>query len=158
MIEKKDNEENLSKKGDSENELESCRKLAQEYLDGWKRTKADFINYKNEQTKFFEEFKKKANSEVIKDLIPVLDSLDEAVKKSPPESGFNEIKSQFLLVLKKRGLNLVEETGIQFDPKIHEALEIVEGSPPGQVREIIQRGYILNGNLLRPAKVKINKQ
>ncbi len=57
-------------------ELRKCKKEREEYLDGWKRTKADFINYKKEEVKRFREFAKLSNEALVLELITVLDSFN----------------------------------------------------------------------------------
>ena len=135
-------------------QLEECQKLANDYLNGWKRAKADFINYKNSEKKIWEDFKKTANEDLLKKLLPFLDSLDEALKMTNNE-GFVKIKEQLLGILRREGLEVIEKEGIDFDPTIHEA---IEGKQASGTVKIIQRGYFLNNKLLRPAKIRINKK
>ena len=135
-------------------QLEEYQKLADDYLNGWKRAKADFINYKNSEKKLWEDFKKTVNEDLLKKLLPFLDSLDEALKMTNNE-GFVKIKEQLLGILRKEGLEVIEKEGIDFDPTIHEA---IEGKQASGTVKIIQKGYFLNNRLLRPAKVKINKK
>lgn len=135
-------------------QLGECQKLADDYLNGWKRAKADFINYKNSEKKLWEDFKKTANEDLLKKLLPFLDSLDEALKMTSNE-GFVKIKEQLLGILRKEGLEVIEKEGVNFDPTIHEA---IEGKQASGTVKIIQKGYFLNNKLLRPAKVRINKK
>ena len=144
-------------------ELEKCEKEREEYLNGWKRAKADLINYQKEETKRLEEILKFANAGMIRELINVLDSFYLALaileKEGKAEKGFYLIKGQFEDVLKKNGLEKMEDaTGTVFNPNLHEAVGEVESEkPPGTVIEEVGRGYTLNGRVIRPARVKIAK-
>jgi molecular chaperone GrpE len=143
------------------NELEKCKNQCEEYLNGWKRTKADLLNYQKDEAKRLEEVIKFANKDFLKDLIVVLDSFDLAINSlgEASDKGFMMIRSQLGDILKKHGLEQIKvEPGMAFDPEIHEALmEVPSGHPPGTIAEEIEKGYILNGRVVRPARVKISK-
>src|SRR3989344_6634459 len=93
-------------------DLEKLSKEKDEYLDGWRRTKADFINYKKEELRRLEEVAKFGNEEVIKDLISVLDSFELAIStleaNTKLEKGLYMIKSQLEDVLRRRGLQKIK--------------------------------------------------
>jgi len=145
-------------------ELKKCLAEKEEYLNGWKRAKADFINYKKEEARQQEIWSQMIVGALIKELLTVLDSFrlglnmlpdDEKIKK-----GWMLINSQLEDILKKYGLKKIPvEIGKPFDPKTQEAFleEFSEKYPEGSVLEEIESGYFLNGNVLRPAKVKIVK-
>ena len=122
---------------------------ANEYLNNWKRERADFINYKRDEIKRLAEFVKYANEAVILDLIAVLDDLAIATKHNQ-DKGMISVYNKFLDLLKKYGVEKINENG-KFDPAIHEAVEGVGG----ERIETIRAGYKLHGKLIRPAKVKI---
>jgi molecular chaperone GrpE len=156
----KNNEEEKKEEID---ELSKCQKEREEYLDGWKRAKADLINYKKDEAKRFELVAKFANETIIQGLISVLDSFDLAVivleKEGKAEKGVYLIRSQLEDVLKKYGLErIIISVGQPFDPALQEAIAVVDSEkPPGTVLEEIERGYLLNGKLIRPARVKVSK-
>jgi molecular chaperone GrpE len=137
-------------------DLEKCQAETQEYLDGWKRAKADFINYKKEEGERFKEFAKFVNSGMISELLSVLDSFDLATDLP---KGALVIRQQLEEALKRQGLEKIKvEKGQPFDPNYHEALMAVESEdPPETILEEVTRGYTLNGRVIRPAKVKISK-
>lgn len=137
-----------------EEELKKCEKEKDEYLNGWKRERADFNNYKKEEAQRFEEFAKYSQSEIIKDLIAVLDSFNLATDLT---DGARMVKQQLEEVLKRQGLEEIKVQPAQlFDPAFHEAISEEEsGQPPGTIAGEIARGYSLNGRVIRPAKVKI---
>lgn len=136
---------------------EQCEKERDEYLNGWKRAKADLINYQKDEAKRFEEIIKFANATIIKDLIAVLDSFDLAAKHDGKD--FKMIGSQLEDIMKKDGLErMLIPTGSVFDPNLHESIgEVESDKPPGTIVEEVERGYLLNGRVIRPARVKLSK-
>ena len=154
----------------TESELTRCLKEREEYLNGWKRAKADFINYQREENKRFEEIAKFASLGLIEDFIPVLDSfaaLERSIEGEPRLEGVSRrdldgmrlIHAQCEDVLKKKGLERIPFTsGGAFDPKIHESVgEIESVHPPGTLAEEIERGYALEERVVRAARVKLSK-
>lgn len=145
-----------------EEQLKKCEAERDEYLNGWKRAKADYINKEKDETKRFEEVAKFANKELVRDLITILDSFDLAVsamKDGEHSGGFNLIRSQLEDTLKRHGLEQIAvAVGAPFDPGLHEAIAEVESeSPPGTVAEEVERGFLFNGRVIRPARVKLSK-
>lgn len=146
-----------------ESETDKLKKEKDEYLDGWKRAKADLINYKKDEAKRFEVVLKFANEQMIMDLILVLDSFDLALqsleKEAKIEKGVYMIRTQLEDLMKKYGLEKVEvKIGEQFDPATQEAVLVVESEKPsGSVIDEIEKGYSLGGKLIRPARVKVSK-
>jgi molecular chaperone GrpE len=149
------------------NELE--RKLADaerqrdEYLAGWQRAKADFINYKKEEMAHLQEAVKYGSEDLIKDFVSVMDNFDLGLraleKAGPVEKGIYLIRSQIEDILKKRGLQKVEiKTGDRFDPSTMEAMtEMPSDLPPGVVVEEIEPGYRLYEKVLRASRVMVSK-
>lgn len=145
-------------------ELEKVSKEKDEYLDGWRRTKADLINYKKEELRRLEEVAKFGSEEVIRDLISVLDSFELALStlEKPDtkiEKGIYMIKNQLEDILKRRGLQRIKvNKGDKFDPNYHEAVgSIVEDGPSGAIAEEVEAGYMLYDEVLRPIRVKLFK-
>ncbi len=150
--------------------LEECEKEKNAYLDGWRRCKADFINYQKEELKRLEEVVKFGNEDLIKELFGVMDSFA-AFKKSGqgllsqglPDQGkdgaTDAIQSQLENIFKKRGLEKIEVSlGNPFDPKYHEAVGEMESShPAGTIAEEVETGWALYGKIVRATKVKISK-
>ncbi|MFH1759176.1 MAG: nucleotide exchange factor GrpE [Patescibacteria group bacterium] len=137
----------------------------EEYLDGWKRAKAELINYKKDELKRFEEIIKFANEGIVGDLLAVLDSFTLATAVSHSEQGeestrgLSLIQSQLENLLKKHGLEkLLVNIGDSFNPALHEAVVAVEsGQPPDTIVEIVEAGYKLYDKIIRPTKVKVTK-
>ena len=156
MVEKQD--ENLKKK------LEECLRQKDEYLAGWQRARADFLNYKKEEMERITALLAYAGEELILKIIPILDNfeliekkLPEGLKKDENVKGILQLKNQILDFLKNQGVEEMKTVGEKFDPNLHEAIETKEGGESGVILEEIQKGYIINGRLLRPAKVKVAK-
>lgn len=131
------------------------------YLDSWKRCQADFENYKKSQAKHQEEFLKYAKMDVIEQILPVVDNFEASLAHVPAHSKKNKwvegivyIKRQLEDVLKNNDIEEIEvNAGDKFDPEIHEA---VGGEGKKQkIAKIIQKGYKLNGRIVRAAKVEV---
>lgn len=148
--------------------LKESEKAKQEYLDGWQRTKADYINSRKRDEETAKELVKFANSNLISEIIPVLDSFEmafsnkEAWEKVTPEwrKGVEYIYSQLLTVLTSNGLTQIDPIGQTFDPNVHESVAFVDTenkNEDGKILEVIQKGYMLNGKHIRTSKVKIGK-
>jgi len=135
-----------------------------EYLAGWQRAKADFINYKKEEVQRIQETARYGSADLIKDLVSVMDNFDLALrtleKAGPVEKGIYLIRTQIEDILKKRGLEKIDiKEGDMFDPATAEALaEIPSDKPAGAVVEVIEQGYRLHEKVLRPARVIVSKE
>ena len=145
-------------------ELEKIIKEKDEYFSGWQREKADFLNYKKQEFERLKGTLNIAKESLFKELIPVLDNFNLAEKAIPEkEKGKNSIKGLLLIKkqledsLKSLGLEEIETIGKQFDPKMHEAVEEVEGAEPGVIVEEVQKGYSFQDKIIRVAKVKIGR-
>lgn len=164
---KKDNDKNNvadnQVKEEAGGEIDKLKKEKEEYLDGWQRARAELINYKKDEAKRFEEFRKIANELIVRDLINVLDSFDLALatleKDGGAEKGLYLIRAQFEDILKNYGLErIIVSLGQPFDPSIYEAVAEVESEKTsGSVIEEVERGYKLHGRIIRPARVKVAK-
>lgn len=143
--------------------LTECEKLRDEYLDGWKRAKADFENYRKEEQARAETLRAFANEIILGDLLHVLDSFDLGLATiaadDPARRGVELIQNQLEEVMRRHGVERVAvKPGDAFDPKRHEAVgEVNAGVPPGTVAEEVGAGYLLYGKLVRPARVKLSK-
>lgn len=143
-------------------ELEKIIKEKEEYFSGWQREKADFLNYKKQEFERLKGTLEIAKESLFEELIPVLDnfilaekSIPEAEKERNGTKGLLLIKKQLEKSLKDLGLEEIEIIGKEFDPKIHESVEEVEGADPGIIIEEVQKGYTFQGKIIRIAKVKV---
>jgi molecular chaperone GrpE len=164
MEDQKDQKKENSELENLKQELEKIKQERDEYLNGWKRAKADLINYQKDEGKRFEEVIRYSNEAILRDLIVVLDSFEIGLttleKENKADKGIYIIKSQLEDVLKKNGLEKIKVSpGDAFDPSRHESLGEVAGLPAqaGKIAEEIESGYILNGKVVRPARVKLSK-
>lgn len=149
--------------------IAKLEKEKEEYLNGWKRAKADFLNYQKEMEEKIKKMVDFANANLILDLLSVLDSFDLAINSLNDEDkeknigkGYLLIQSQILEILRKYNLEIIEPKEEKFNPLFHEALatkkcekQNCDGSDDNLIIEVYSKGYLLNGKLLRPAKVKV---
>ena len=140
----------------TKNKLKICEQERAEYLAGWQRAKADLINYKREQEQKISEIFRFANEGLIFEILPILDSFEAALKHKNDE-GIKQLYNQLLSILKNNGLEEIKTIGEKFNPELHESVGEGEGKEQGIVVEEVQKGYKLNGKLIRASKVKINK-
>ncbi len=135
-------------------ELEVCKKQAEEYLNNWKRERADFINYKKDEAKRLEKFVKFANEGLILEMIEILDDLELVAKHENGKANDLElILKKFLDFLKKYEVERIKTYG-KFNPELHEAISTEEG---GSNIEEVRAGYTMHGKVIRPARVKMVK-
>ncbi len=171
MSEERENFEKLPQESETIKELhEVIKKLEKEkesYLESLKRAKADLLSYKKQVEEKIQEFIKYANEELILNLLPVIDSLDLAIsnlseeaKESPLGKGYILIQSQIMNILKNHGLEVINPENQKFDPVFHEAIgvkkcekESCDKNDDNIIAEVLTKGYLLNGKLIRPAKV-----
>ncbi|MDP2864152.1 MAG: nucleotide exchange factor GrpE [bacterium] len=160
MIEKKLNIEELKK------QLEECQKKKDEYLAGWQRERADFLNYKKEEIERIGEILKYAGEGLVLKILPILDNFDLIEKKIPENlkndenvRGILQVKTQFQDFLKNLGVEEIKSVGEKFDPNFQEVTEEVEtkDKESGIVVEEERKGYKLHGKVIRPVRVKVVK-
>ncbi len=146
--------------------LEECEKKTVEYLAGWQRTRADFLNYKKEEMEKVKGLLGYASEEWVLKILPILDNFEVAKKRIPENlkndetiKGFMQIKTQIQDFLKNQGVEEIECLGKKFDPNLYEVVGEVEikNKEAGIVIEEVQKGYTINSRLLRPVKVKVAK-
>jgi molecular chaperone GrpE len=132
-----------------------------EFKDRYLRTLADFENFRKRADREKSDFYKYALQGVLKDLLPILDNFDRALDHAEQGDDFHKgvllIYKQLLDVLKKHGVKPIDESGVRFDPNIHEAVisEEDRSVPAQSVTAVLQKGYFLHDRLLRPAMVKV---
>jgi len=128
---------------------------------------AEFENFKKLKAKEKQEVLKFGNETLLQELIPVLDNMERALEHSAHaddvkaiEEGVKITLNQFLKVLEKAGVERIEAVGQKFDPNVHEALyqEERDDMEPDTVVSEVQKGYLLNGRVVRPARVSVSKK
>src|SRR3989344_6100108 len=130
-----------------EEKLVLAEKERDEYLNGWKRAKADLINAKREWAEQLKDLSGFVQADWVRKILPVLDALD----KTAAAEGWAEIKKLLGDILKKEGLEEIEALGREFNPEYHESAGAAEG-PEHQVVEVLQNGYQFKGQVIRAAR------
>jgi molecular chaperone GrpE len=144
-------------------ELQKLKAERDSLLDRLARAQAEFENARRRASKEQQDFRDYAAADSIKPLLPVLDSFERAlqVKSEPADfrNGVELIYKQLQDALAKVGVKAIPAKGEQFDPHVHEAIEMVETTDVAdhEVIEELQRGYKIKDRLLRPAMVKVAK-
>jgi len=146
--------------------LKECQKEKEEFLTGWQRARADFLNYKKEEAERVRRILKYANEDLVFKILPILDNFEKAEEGISKElkddeyfKGILQIRNQLQGLLKSQGVEEIKSLGEKFNPNFHEVVEEVkvEDKESGIVVEETQKGYMFEGKLLRPAKVKVTK-
>lgn len=144
--------------------LERSEEEKQNYIDRLQRLQADFSNYKKRVGKEKKKLKQNATKELVSELLPVLDNFERALTSSKQDKdmsdlieGLEMVSRQLYDALKKEGLEIIPTVGEEFDPKLHEAVMKVESEDyeSGIITEELQKGYLFNDKVLRPAMVKV---
>jgi len=149
-------------------ELEQKKQEAEEANDKYRRTYADFENYRKRMQRDQAEFRKYANEQMALELLTVLDHLSLALKHANEggssgdalQQGVEMVYKQFRDVLEKFGITPFKAVGEPFDPATHEAMMQVETSdvPENRVVQVFQDGYLYHEKILRHAKVGVSKK
>ena len=135
-----------------------------EYLELARRTKADFENYRKRVSKEASEALARGKAELARELLPVIDNLERALEAPSGEDdalvkGVSMVLDELRAKLAAAGVESFDPTGERFDPQLHEALSTrpAEGTEAGTVLETVEKGYRLNGQVLRPARVVVSQ-
>ena len=143
------------------NELKEQRKKTDEYFDHLKRNMADFDNYKKRIAKEKEAMYYTIASDLVADLLPIIDNFEKAISSETEETSFKEgvsmIYTQICDTLKKIGVNEIKSENQVFDPNLHEAVMHVEDENYGekQIVEVFRKGYMIGEKVIRHAMVKV---
>jgi molecular chaperone GrpE len=135
--------------------------VAEDFRDRYLRTLADFENFRKRSEREKNDFQRYALAGMVRDLLPVLDNFDRGLDHAEEGDEFHKgmalIYKQLFDVLQRHGLKPITESGVRFDPNIHEGVVRVEDSsvPSHTVVEVMQKGYFLHDRLIRPAMVKV---
>ncbi len=142
--------------------LEQEKARAEENLNSLKRAQADFINYKRRSEIEKAESMGWGKCQAFSSILPVLDDLSRALAAVPEQSagepwvqGMALIEKKFRQILTREGVTAMRTIGEKFDPCVHEAVLRCRGEE-GVIVEELQSGYIYQGKVLRPAKVKVS--
>lgn len=149
-----------------EQRIAELERQAESFRDQALRSQAEAENTRRRASRDVENAHKYALEKFSADLLPVLDSLEKAVEVAGQSEGADSIAQGvelslklFLSVLEKHGIERIDPTGEPFDPQVHEAMTMVPSAhaEPNSVLEVMQAGYLLNGRVVRAAKVVVAK-
>lgn len=148
--------------------LKKCEEEKAEYLSGWQRTRADFINARREEEENRKVFLNFAEKNLIKEMLVFIDSFDRLLGNADEwqkldknwQAGIKNIYSQIMNILQTRGVEQIKSRGEPFNPEEHESVEEIEVDKPekdGIIIKETQKGYVMHKKILRPAQVKVGK-
>jgi molecular chaperone GrpE len=149
------------------NKVKEVQESAKKNFDLYMRSQAEIENMKKRFQKDKEALIKFSNESLIRELLAVVDNLEKAITHSEDENAFHTLKEGveltlkgFMETLEKAGLEKIEAVGQSFDPNFHEAVSEQEDDTvsPGTVIQELQKGYLLNERLVRPAVVLVSKE
>lgn len=124
----------------------------QEYLEGWQRARADFVNFKKDEVARNAHTEERIKADLAEAIVPTLDSLESALKNHPTKE-LELLQKQLLDSLKKLGVKRFGAVGEEFNPHIHEALAQKEDGHT--VVSIERSGYSIDDKIIRPAQVML---
>jgi len=149
---------------DGVDELEALRRERDELEDQLLRRRADFENFRKRVERDRPLIRREVTASIMKALVPTIDNLDRALDADAAGEGIRKgvelTRRELLAVLEAEGVVVVNPEGQRFDPERHQALlhEEISGHEDGTIVEVFRKGYVLDGQLLRPALVKVAKQ
>jgi|SRR6185295_2287394 len=142
--------------------LKKALKERDQYLEGWQRSKADYINLKKRGEDDRQTMAAYASEGIVLSLLPVLDSFDHALASSQGDEawleGIKNTHTQLLKALRQNGVESFNPLGDIFEPTMHEPVETLAVSSPSEdntVTKVHQKGYTLRGKVIRPARVAV---
>jgi molecular chaperone GrpE len=147
-------------------ELGEAKRERDEYLELAQRTRADFENYRKRVAKETSEALARGKAELAREVLPVIDNLERALASGSDPAAHDALVKGVGLVLDElrgklgnAGVEAFDPKGEKFDPQVHEALSTqpAEGTESGVVLETLEKGYRLNGQVLRPARVVVSQ-
>lgn len=147
--------------------ISEVQALANTNMDSYLRSQAEMENMKKRFQKEKQELVKYGNEILTKQLLPVADNLEKALDHSKDENSLEALREGvdltlkgLISVLEKAGVEVVQAIGEPFDPNFHEAVseQMDDSAEPGTVLKELQKGYLLNERLIRPAMVIVNKK
>lgn len=139
-------------------ELEHSKKERQEYLDGWQRSKADYVNLLKRTEQGSKDAEMKGRVKAVETLLPAFDALERAKEHGEVPAGFAGIAKQLEGAFASLGLEPVGEVGEHFDPALHEALgqdAAKSEKEDDTITAVLEKGWKIGENIVRPAKVRV---
>lgn len=145
--------------------LEEKQKQAEDYYDQLVRLKAEFENFRKRSEREKQNHLMWGKEDVLLKQIGLLDVLEQAGRSAQTSNNIESIRTgielitqEFAKMLSSEGVTVIESAGKKFDPSLHEAVEqVASDQPDGTILEALQKGYMLNGRVIRAARVKVAK-
>jgi len=148
---------------EAEGPLARAERERDEYLDLARRAQADFENYRKRAAKETAAAGERAKSGLVRELLPIVDNLERALASAGEgeqhlAEGVRLVHSELIAVLERNGVEQFDPRGERFDPGEHEALSMrdQDGAESGVVLDVVEKGYRVNGTVLRPARVVVS--
>jgi molecular chaperone GrpE len=147
-----------------EEALAEAEREAAENYDQWLRARAEYDNLRRRTRREIQQVHFRAGEDLVRRLLPALDNLEKAIEASRESSELKAMEEGLLLIqkglmepLKANGVDAMNSLGERFDPSFHEAMMQLQtdDAEPGTVVQVLQKGYLINGVTLRPAKVVV---
>lgn len=147
-------------------ELDDAKTKSEEAINKMMRLAAEFDNYKKRSAREHENIRKYASENIIKEMLPIVDNFERAIESANESSDFNSfldgirlILNQMINLLGKEGVQQIKAVGEVFNPNIHEAVLHIASDeyPENIIVQELQKGYILNDRVIRPAMVAVSK-
>lgn len=144
--------------------LTQAHAQAQEYLNNWKRERADFVNYKKDEDRRVSEIVKYSSEGLLVEIVEAMDGFISALNHMPADvrekqkdwaEGLDQAMKQFEKLIKGYGVERIAVEGVPFDPVLHEAVGVPEDG--GQRLVEVRPGYQMHDKIIRPARVSIVK-
>jgi molecular chaperone GrpE len=145
----------------AEDPLTKAERERDEYLELSQRARAELENYRKRAARDAAQAGERAKANLIRELLPVLDNLERAIASAGEgeqhlADGVKMVHAQLVAALEREGIELFDPAGESFDPECHEALSTREEGESGLVLDVVEKGYKLNGTVLRPARVVVS--
>ncbi|MFW6273868.1 MAG: nucleotide exchange factor GrpE [Halanaerobium sp.] len=155
-------EELIEEVREKDNKIDALDAEVDDLLGRMQRLQADFVNYRKRSEREKEEMSLKGKIELASEILPVIDNFELALNSADNNtefySGVEMIYKQLLKLLSDQGIEEISAEGEEFDPEFHEAIMKVDAEneeDEGKVVEVIQKGFILDERVVRPARVKV---
>ena len=144
-----------------EEPLAKAERERDEYLELSQRTRAELENYRKRAAREAAQAGERAKANLVRELLPVLDNLERAIASAGEgeqhlADGVRMVHAQLVAALEREGIQSFDPVGEEFDPECHEALSTREDGESGLVLDVVEKGYKLNGTVLRPARVVVS--
>lgn len=156
-------EDDPARPDEDEHPVAKAERERDEYLDLAQRTRAELDNFRKRAARDSAQAGERAKANLVRELLPVVDNLERALGSAGEgeqhlAEGVRMVHGQLVAALEREGIQQFDPAGDTFDPECHEALSTrqQEGSDSGIVLDVVEKGYRLNGTVLRPARVVVS--